>query len=43
VAIEWKGADAPDADRPRPLTLRYAVIDPVGRESTVVILRADGA
>lgn len=42
-AIEWKGADAPDADRPRPLTLRYAVIDPVGRESAVVTLRADGA
>jgi hypothetical protein len=34
-AALWEGTDGPAAVRARPLTLRYVVIDPVGRQSAV--------
>jgi hypothetical protein len=32
-ALAWEGASGSAADHPRPLTLRFVTIDPVGRES----------
>ena len=38
-ALAWEGAPVPDnADYPQPLTLRFVVIDPVGRESDMVTI-----
>jgi hypothetical protein len=40
-ALAWEGTAVPDdADHPRPLTLRFVVIDPVGRESEMVTITA---
>ncbi len=39
-ALDWVGAAGPDALRPLPLTLRYVVIDPVGRESAMTVVGA---
>ncbi len=39
-ALDWVGTPAPDADRPLPLTVRYVVIDPVGRESAMTVVGA---
>ncbi|MGH9308387.1 MAG: hypothetical protein ACRD1U_03385, partial [Vicinamibacterales bacterium] len=37
--LAWEGTAVPDdADHPQPLTLRFVVIDPVGRESDLVTL-----
>ena len=39
-ALDWEGADLPAADHPLPLTLRFVVIDPLGRESAMTELVA---
>ena len=39
-ALDWVGAAGPDALRPLPLTVRYVVIDPVGRESAMTVVGA---
>jgi hypothetical protein len=37
--LAWEGTPVPDnADNPQPLTLRFVVIDPVGRESDMVTI-----
>ena len=39
-ALAWEGAPVAAADHPRPLTLRFVTIDPLGRESTLTELQA---
>jgi hypothetical protein len=38
-ALTWEGPSGSAADHPRPLTLRFVTIDPVGRESEMTSLQ----
>jgi hypothetical protein len=38
TALAWQGTPAPDASHPLPLTLRYVVVDPAGRESAMTVV-----
>jgi len=39
-ALAWEGVPVAAADHPRPLTLRFVTIDPLGRESALAVLQA---